>query len=133
MLEIMASLWRIFEARNTYALSKFHREHMHPGIDNASFGSGGLVRKYRHSTTSPLKNQILKLAGGKSRSSALEHSLSFHFFFFYILFHPSPANTVPLSRIQIAFDAHFKPRSSRKRMTPQHRKGELFLLGLSAS
>jgi hypothetical protein len=36
----MASLWRIFEARNTYALSKFHREHMHLGIDNASFGFG---------------------------------------------------------------------------------------------
>jgi hypothetical protein len=83
MLEIMASLWRIFEARNTYALSKFHREHMHLGIDNASFGFGGLVRKYRHSTrTSPfLKNPILKLAGGKSRSSALEHGLPFHIFF----------------------------------------------------
>jgi hypothetical protein len=70
----------------------------------------------------------------KSWSSALEHSLPFYIFsFFYILFHPSLANAVPLSRIQLAFDAHYKPWSSRKRMTPQHRKGEPFLLGPSAS
>jgi len=72
MLEIMAN----FEARNTYALSKFHREHIHPGIGNTSFGFSSLVRKYRLSTrTSPFsKNPILKLAGGKSRSSTLEYN-----------------------------------------------------------
>jgi hypothetical protein len=84
MLEIMANI----KARNAYALSKFHREHMHPGINNASFSFSGLVRKYPHSTrTSPfLKNPILKLVGSKIRSSALEHGLLFsHFFLPYFV------------------------------------------------
>ena len=54
MLEIMASLGRIFEARNTSAIFKFHLEIMHPRIDNGSFGFSGLVRKYRDSVRTVL-------------------------------------------------------------------------------